>query len=76
MKKYISHNSFERGLIVAVLSILKTKYCCEIVHRKMGAFFVYFVTFTSNRVYSVFWNQSVVLAVWENAAGVMESNVP
>ena len=33
----------------------------ENVHRKMGTFFVYFVAFTTNYVYSVVWDHSLVL---------------
>ena len=34
------------------------KYLWRNVHRKMGAFFIHFVTFTNTLVYSVVWNQS------------------
>ena len=49
---------FERGMGV-VGYLKKSKYWWRNVHRKMGAFFVRFVAFTSTLVCSVVWDQSI-----------------
>ena len=51
----MSHYIFER--VLCVVGFKKSKYLCRNVHRKMGAFFIRFVTFTDTLVYSVVWNQ-------------------